>query len=279
MSIVGKATAISYKSKAEEYEDQKQIEGESVAVRFETYALSGQTTTELIREMDNWKHLTGHGDIKNDALWLSFSPSKEVIEQLGNDKMKWKELHDAWLHELGLQNSQRITTMHLGAENDQERAHLHDLINRIDLDGNVISDHMIGRRAKAASEKVSRLYGLKTAEEIGKEQRSVMKQKANEALKSLNSWSFHDFQKACEQRGVKVEPYFFHSKQGETDQLQGYFFLMQGHRIKASEVDRNLTLSKIKKQYYKLQKEKENEQRKIKQQQEQRRNRGRGFRL
>ena len=216
--------------------------------------------------MRNWKNGTGHDNIKRDFLWLSFSPSKELIEQWGDDETKWKEAHRKWLQYLGVDNSQRITILHYGAENDVERTHLHDIINRIDLEGNVISDSQIGLRAKAAAEKVAREYGLKTAEDIGKEQRAVIKEKARNTLRGLKNWSFDGFERAVEEQGLKIDRYYHHDESGTANVLQGYFLTDGVHRIKASKIDRNLTLTRIESEWKKLQqelKQKQDEQRRI----------------
>lgn len=266
MSIIGKAESISHGRAAVKYAEEKQINGVDVADSFEMHGLSGETPEECFNEMRNWKNGTGHDNIKRDFLWLSFSPSKELIEQWGDDETKWKEAHNKWLQYLGVDNSQRITILHYGAENDIERTHLHDIINRIDLEGNVISDSQIGLRAKAAAEKVAREYGLKTAEDIGKEQRAVIKEKARNALRGLKNWSFDGFERAVEEQGLKIDRYYHHDQSGTPNVLRGYFLTDGVHRIKASKIDRNLTLARIENEWKKLQqelKQKQDEQRRI----------------
>lgn len=272
MSIIGKAESISYGKAAVKYAEEKKINGVEIAEDFELHALSGQTSEECFNEMRNWKNGTGHGNIKRDFLWLSFSPSKELVEQWGDDTGKWKEAHNKWLQYLGVDNSQRMTILHYGSTNDAERTHLHDIINRIDLDGNVIDDGQIGLRAKAAAEKVAREYGLKTAEDIGKEQRGIIKQKARNALRWLKTWSFDGFETACEEQGLKIDRYYQHDQDGNPSVLQGYFLMDGTHRIKVSQIDRNLTLSRIEGEWKKLRqevikqeqlKQKQDEQRRI----------------
>jgi len=272
MSIIGKAESIGYGRAAVKYAEEKKINGVNISEDFELHALSGQSAEECFNEMRNWKNGTGHDNIKRDFLWLSFSPSKELIEQWGDDQSKWKEAHDKWLQYLGVDNSQRMTILHYGATNDEERTHLHDIINRIDLDGNVIDDGQIGLRAKAAAEKVAREYGLKTAEDIGKEQRAVIREKARNALRGLKMWSFDGFERSCEEQGLKIDRYYQHDQDGNASILQGYFLIDGSHRIKVSMIDRNLTLSRIEGEWKKLRqevarqeqlKQKQDEQRRI----------------
>ena len=89
MSIIGKAESISHGRAAVKYAEEKQINGVDVADSFEMHGLSGETPEECFNEMRNWKNGTGHDNIKRDFLWLSFSPSKELIEQWGDDETKW----------------------------------------------------------------------------------------------------------------------------------------------------------------------------------------------
>lgn len=255
MSIIGKAESISHGKAAVKYAEEKKINGVEIAEDFELHALSGQTAEECFNEMRNWKNGTGHDNIKRDFLWLSFSPSKELIEQWGDDTDKWKEVHSKWLQYLGVGNSQRITILHYGSTNDAERTHLHDIINRIDLDGNVIDDGQIGLRAKAAAERVTQEYGLKTAEDIGKEQRAIIKQKARNALRGLKMWSFDNFERACEEQGLKIDRYYHHDQDGNDNVLQGYFLMDGTHRIKVSQIDRSLTLARIESEWKKLRQE------------------------
>ena len=83
MSIIGKAESISHGRAAVKYAEEKQINGVDVADSFEMHGLSGETPEECFNEMRNWKNGTGHDNIKRDFLWLSFSPSKELIVQVG----------------------------------------------------------------------------------------------------------------------------------------------------------------------------------------------------
>lgn len=141
--------------------------------------------------------------------------------------------------------------MHHGADGDPERPHLHDIINRTDMDGNLVSDSFLVNRAIQAANRLSELYGQKTAAQIGKERKAEIKEKMHRALKSLTSFSFQGFKEACASQGIELHEVM----NGTSAQMQGYNVVLSAHdstMYKASDIDRNLTLKRIENLWRKL---------------------------
>lgn len=253
MSFIGKADSITYGRAALNYAENKALEDKHVAHELSRQFLGGNTPQEILLEMERWREANHHGNIKRGYFWLSFNPSKEVVQQL-DTLQKWEDAHNKWLSYMGLDNTQRVVIMHDGADNDTERSHLHALLNRVDLDGNLISDSFIYKRAKAAAERLAREYNLETAEELGKDKRSIIKQKALNALKSLKNVNVDDFYEACKANGLIVMV--------RTDG-KGYSLGLKGddtQPIKVSSIDRGLTIQRIIQTFNKLKTAEEKEQ-------------------
>ena len=267
MSYVVTARAIAYGTAAAKYAEEKCLKERDqdgkiinlipVAEDFERHGLYSDDAKENLTEMARWTTRNGHGNIKNQFFWISFSPSADVIEQLNTPSEtqsvhdKWKEAHDNWLIFMGLNNCQRLTIMHHGADGDPERPHLHDIINRTDLDGNLVSDSFLANRAIQAANRLSELYGQKTAAQIGKERKAEIKEKMHRALKSLASYSFQGFKEACASQGIELHEVM----NGKAQQMQGYNVVLSAHdstMYKASDIDRNLTLKRIENLWRKL---------------------------
>lgn len=245
MSFVGKADSITYGRAALNYAENKELEDKHVAHELSRQFLGGNTSQEILLEMERWREVNHHGNIKRGYFGLSFNPSKEVIQQLDSPD-KWETAHNKWLSYMGLNNTQRVVIMHDGADNDTDRTHLHALLNRVDLDGNIISDSFIYKRAKAAAERLAREYNLKTADELGKDKRAVIRKKALNALKSLKAMDFVGFCAACEANGLSVMV--------RTD-AKGYSLGLEGddaQPMKVSAIDRGLTLHRIGQTFDKL---------------------------
>lgn len=245
MSFVGKADSITYGRAALNYAENKELEDKHVAHELSRQFLGGNTTQEILLEMERWREVNHHGNIKRGYFWLSFNPSNEVIKLLDTPD-KWEAAHNKWLSYMGLENTQRVVIMHDGADNDTERSHLHALLNRVDLDGNLISDSFIYKKAKDAAERLARDYHLKTAEELGKDKRIIIREKALNALKSLKNVDLDDFYAACEANGLSVMA---------RPDGKGYILGLaddDAQPLKASAIDRGLTLHRIAQTFQKI---------------------------
>lgn len=250
MSFVSKIQSIAYGTAAMKYAEEKKINGKSVAFDFDRHALYGDDGNDMIKEMNSWAARNGHGNIKNKFFWISFSPSPEMLQKLDTPE-KWKAAHDRYLQLMGLDNCQRLTIMHTGSDIDNDRAHLHDIVNRTDENGNLISDKFIGNKGIIACKILSEEYGVKSAVDIGKDRKKDIKAKCRAALASLPSYSFDAFKNECLKRGVILEEV----TNEYTKEVQGFTAALSGHEniaYKISDIDRNLTLKRINATYEKL---------------------------
>lgn len=273
MSLICKAVSISYGGAAINYAENRTLKdgydihkgkymvdtGISIAEEFDRNALKGVTAEECWHEMEVWKRQSGHSNIKRGCLWLTIAPSKDLCDKLDNDdleyngkKIGWHEIYEDFLRQMELTNTMRLAVMHDRTERQAKgRKHIHVAVNRIDLDGNVIKDKMIWLKAKNAADKISEKYGLETARNIGKKRKAEIKKIAFDVLARLPKFSLEDYSDALAKKGIKLETYA--DKNGN---IKGYrlFWSDGGFKFKASEIDRNLTLSSIETSYYLLHK-------------------------
>ena len=183
--------------------------------------------------------------------------------------------------------------------------HIHILCNRILPNGEVISDSWVGKIAKATAEEMDRNRKLKTAEDLGKDLRAVVKQRAHEALtdyaKTAKGEQFdpQKYREFCKAHGLEMS-----LSVASTGRISGYYLQLDEERTgeyhtkyKASDIDKQLTLSRIDKTFQaeqlrlmrlaaeaekkqKAEEEKRRREEQIKRNKnEQDRNRGRGFHL
>lgn len=85
---------------------------------------------------------------------LSFPRGDEVTDK------QMQEIGRAYLEELGMAETQYAIVRHT----DTAHPHMHIIANRVTSDGGVISDKMIGLKAKKVAQKLSQAYGLAPVE-------------------------------------------------------------------------------------------------------------------
>lgn len=247
MSFICKAESISHGGAAVKYAENKQVDDVSIANEFERNMIGGSTPAECWHEMVDWKQQTGHGNIKRDCLWITFAPSVEMCKQLDEGgKAEWDKAYHSFLKEMNLENTMRLAVRHERTEAMEWRPHLHIAMSRIDLDGNVISDHLIGLKAKAAAEKLSRQYDKKIAAEMDSEKKQFARV-AREELGKMQTFDMRKFLDALNGRGYETT-----AKEDSKGIIRGWTVDMpSGQSFKISEIDRTLCASKINKEYQK----------------------------
>lgn len=271
MSLICKAVSISYGAAAIHYAENRTLKddydmhkgkymvdtGISIAEEFDRNALRGVTAEECWHEMEVWKRQSGHSNIKRGCLWLTIAPSQDLCDKLDNGELEyngkkvgWHEIYDDFLRQMNLTNTMRLAVMHDRTERQAKgRKHIHIAVNRIDLDGNVIKDNMIWLKAKNAADRISEKYGLETARSIGKKRKGEIKKIAFDVLARLPKFSLENYSAALAKKGINLETYA--DKNGN---VKGYRLYLGegGFKFKASEIDRNLTLSRIETSHYLL---------------------------
>lgn len=208
--------------------------------------LSGITPKELYSDMS----ILQQQNLRciNNTISIVLSPT--IIDSSRMSDTQLKELTEEFFKEMNLDTgtNQFIAFVHT----EKDHKHVHILLNRVNLDGSLIKDNFISKKAQAAAHKVAIENGwvsakvLKESKEreiknINKEIRSMMKKAHYLVIKSRPK-NLKVYQKEMAKFGIQVIPTI--NKQGN---IQGYRFKHEasGTNLKASEVDRNLKLNKL----------------------------------
>ena len=142
-----------------------------------------------------------------------------------------------------------LTQFFIARHFDKEHPHVHIAFNRIDNNGNTISDRHERLRSTRICKELTLIYGLHMAN--GKE--NVKRNRLKEPDKT--KYELYDILKTevgiCGNWGVLVanlkrqgvEVHFSH--RGQTDEIQGVVFTKNGYHFNGSKVDRRFSYSKI----------------------------------
>ena len=174
---------------------------------------------------------------------IALSFSKEDEPRLTDRAMAGIALD--YMERMGIRNTQYLVARHF----DKEHPHVHIAYNRIDNDGNTISDRNERLRSTRICKELTLKYGLHMSN--GKE--NVKRNRLKEPDKT--KYELYDILKTevgrcgnwnvlvanLKRRGVEVR--FKHK--GQTDELQGVIFTKNGYHFNGSKVDRRFSYSKI----------------------------------
>ena len=172
---------------------------------------------------------------------LSFSKEDEL--RLTNRIMAGIALE--YMERMGIKNTQFFIAQHF----DKEHPHVHIAFNRIDNNGNTISDRHERLRSTRICKELTKKHGLHMAN--GKE--NVKRERLKEPDKT--KYELYDILKTevgrcgnwnvlvanLKRQGVEV-----HLKhKGQKDEIQGVVFTKNGYHFNGSKVDRRFSYSKI----------------------------------
>ena len=168
-----------------------------------------------------------------------------------------------YLTGLGIQpeNTQWAVIRH----HDKPHPHMHLVVNRVDLDGQTVSDQFIRSRSVAVCQGIERDYGLIVADQVGRKQAreigptpaqvkattpkevqsadwSRSRQHIGRALSYTAdpARSFEDLAEALRPRGVEME--LTRRKDGSP---AGVVFIHEGHRVKGSHIERKYSAGQL----------------------------------
>ena len=174
---------------------------------------------------------------------LSFSP--EDRERCTNELLV--RVAQEYMQRMGIANTQYIVVRH----HDHEHPHVHLIYNRVNNEGTTISDsHQRDKNRKVCKELTVK-YGLYIAP--GKEQvnRKRLRQPDKSkyaiydalkiALPHCTNWQ--DLQSALSEQDISCEFVY----RGQTGDIQGIVFILNGYRFTGSKIDRQYSYSKINK--------------------------------
>lgn len=127
--------------------------------------------------------------------------------------------------------------------------HLHILISRIDLDGNLMNDSFIGDSAVRAAHAINIERGWELPEDIHEEHQKEITEACYDILRGMSSYDWDSYKHGLESRGYKV-----HEQRDKQGVLHGYTILRGNSRFKSSILGkgRNLTVTKLEATWKKL---------------------------
>jgi hypothetical protein len=172
---------------------------------------------------------------------LAFSPedSRRLTDQF------MERLAKEYMEEMGIENTQYIIVRH----NNTEHPHCHIVFNRVDNDGNTISDSNDHYRNEKVCKQLKDKYNLTYGK--GKEKVNVQKLRGAEktkheiyhavkdALPQSKNWK--QFEQILKNQGISIE----YKHKGQTDEVQGVSFKKNNHSFKGSDIDRKFSYSKL----------------------------------
>lgn len=174
---------------------------------------------------------------------IALSFSKEDEPRLTNRIMASIALE--YMERMGIRNTQFLIARHF----DKEHPHVHIAFNRIDNEGMTISDKNERLRSTRICRELTLKYGLYMADGKENVKRNCLKEP------DRTKYELYDLLKTevgrcgnwdvlvanLNQQGVEVR--FKHK--GQTNEVQGVVFTMNGYRFNGSKVDRRFSYSRM----------------------------------
>ena len=163
---------------------------------------------------------------------------KEVQAKEGKKKGKGK---------FNLDRAQLFAWLHFDAKSGIP--HLHILINRIDLDGNLMNDSFVGDSAVKAAHAINIERGWELPEDIHEAHKKEITETCYDILRGMSKYDWDSYKHALESRGYKV-----HEQRDKQGVLHGYTVLRGNSRFKSSILgkSRSLTVPKLEATWKKL---------------------------
>lgn len=203
--------------------------------------LIGESPNEVMSELKAWNRDNGKA-LKNEVFSMVLSPAGKDGREL-TDQQLTKLCQNFIQQTLGIDPSTQPYYMRV--HDDTKQKHVHIYLPRTNAQGKTISDKLCQYRAMDVADGLAKQYGLIRAMEIKKQNlqevqvgRALIKERLNQILPDCRS--FEEFKQKSQKADVKVLETI--NKQG---QLQGYRLKMGEINLKASQVDRGLTLGKL----------------------------------
>ena len=127
--------------------------------------------------------------------------------------------------------------------------HLHILINRIDLDGNLMNDSFVGESAVKAAHTINVERGWELPEDIHDAHQKDITEACYDILRGMSRYDWDSYKYGLESCGYKV-----HEQRDKQGVLRGYTVLRGNSRFKSSKLGkgRDLTASKLEATWKKL---------------------------
>ena len=184
-----------------------------------------------------------NGNVAKPVGHIALSFSKEDEPRLTNCVMGGIALE--YMERMGIKDTQFFIARHF----DKEHPHVHIAFNRIDNNGNTISDRNERLRSTRICKELTVKYGLHMAGGKDNVKRNRLKEpdrtkyELYDILKTevgrCGNWNV--LVAYLKSQGVEVH----FSYRGQTNEIQGVIFTKNGYRFNGSKVDRRFSYSKI----------------------------------
>ena len=213
-----------------------------------------------------WAHMKAHQllhldkrdkghPVKKDMIRIEISPERDDSNNWTISE--WRELLEQFVrafdtaetdennrrfrnHKCSLANSQYLATLH--RDSDSGILHMHLDCNRIDMNGDLNDDYLIGERAAYAANKVTHERGWVQAEQRAAENRAKISKDCIAVLKEMPRFGWDEYVNR-----LKAKGYDLRLHRDSEGNVRGYSVRM-GHSIYKSSAlghSRNLLPSKI----------------------------------
>ena len=225
---------------------------------------------EMVLHQSLFKQKYAKKPIELTSIRFELSPSEEEARNWTMED--WQKCLDEFIHEIdhiskvnhigkrkgkaatsvkptNIASSQYFAALHRDSKSGIP--HLHLVVNRIDMDGNLNDVKFIGERAVMAAKTVNQHHGWKDAMDIREERIAKITNVCMDVLRSMPVFDWNVYANRLRDKGYDIE--LVRDKTGQA-KVHGYRFTFGRTTIKASElgVGRNLTASKIENTFRKL---------------------------
>ena len=187
--------------------------------------------------------------VKNPVKHVSLAFSSQDINRFPDNEEGDKlmvEIAKKWMEQMGIRNTQYIIARH----HDTKHPHCHLVFNRIDNDGNLISDSNERIRNTKVCRTLTKQYGLYFAPKNSKARNKSrlrphqlrkynLRSSTLDALAASRSW--HDFFRMLKEKGIDVR--FNHAE--NSDNIRGISFCMDEFSIAGSKLDSDLSFNRL----------------------------------
>lgn len=187
--------------------------------------------------------------VKSPVKHVSLAFSSQDISRFpdnGEGNALMVEIAKKWMEQMGIRNTQYIITRH----HDTEHPHCHIVFNRIDNDGNLISDSNERIRNAKVCRALTKEYKLYFAPKNSKARnksrlRPHQLRKYNLRSSTLDtlaaSRSWHDFFRMLKEKGIDVR----FNRAENSDNIRGISFCMDEFSIAGSKLDSDLSFNRL----------------------------------
>lgn len=212
--------------------------------------MAGQTPRELAKEFGVIRALRPNLTKAVCHVSLSISPDEKL-----NDE-QWKSVAGSYLQYMGFKSCQYVATKHT----DTEHPHIHLVINRISVEGQVVSDSHDYQKQESLMRKLEQELNLKTVESSREAKRkSLTKGEVEHSVRTgepstrmllqkvidstlQSSLTLEAFTQKLEEQGVKTR-----LNQGSTGFVSGISFSLNEVALKGSDLGKNYTWKSLQK--------------------------------